>query len=431
MHMVASMEDTGSRAQGPEAAGWPVRPGLVAAAILRGPFSARTWQATASLAVSVLAGACFFPLIAAALIVSGLAGIPAAGKPVSAFAGRMSAQMARFDGWRVRRLGGQDIGPDPPWSSPVPPLRLAGYQLARFPVAAALAFLAYVWWYNAVVLLLLPVSSGPGLPVVISRWRLAEVVLTPGGVALGFALGIVLVLGGIQVLRAAAAVDAGLARALLGPSRHSAEIARLSHTRALAVQAAESERRRIERDLHDGFQPRLVSLAAQLGLAIARFDRDPAAARPLLGQAHEQAKTALADLRGVIRGIHPPVLDERGLDAALSGLVAGCPVPVRVDLSLARRPDPTREAIAYFVAAEAITNITRHSGAGKASVTITDTGGPLAIVAEDDGQGGAAARPGGGLAGLGARVAAIDGTLTITSPPGGPTRIEAMLPCAP
>jgi signal transduction histidine kinase len=431
VHMVADMGDTGSRAQGPQAASGPVRPGQVAIAILHGPVSLRTWLATASLAVSVLAGACVFPLITAALIVSGaLAGIPAAGMPASAFTGRLSARLARFDRWRVRHLGGQDIGPAPLLNSADSPLRLAGYQLARFPAAAALAFLAYVWWANTIVLLLLPVSPGPGFPIVFSRWRLGEVVLTPAGAALGCALGIVFVLAGVQILRAAAAIDAGLARTLLGPSRLSSEVARLSQARALAVEAAESERRRIERDLHDGFQPRLVSLAAQLGLAMARLDRDPAAARPLVGRAHGEAKTALADLRHVIRGIHPPVLDERGLDAALSGLVAGCPVPVRVDLSLPARPDRTREAIAYFVAAEAITNITRHSGAQKASVTITGAGGSLAVLVEDDGRGGAAARPGGGLAGLAARAAAVDGTLTITSPPGGPTRVEAVLPCA-
>ena len=196
----------------------------------------------------------------------------------------------------------------------------------------------------------------------------------------------------MQVLLAAAAIDAALARALLGPTRESAEIARLTRARALAVEAAESERCRIERDLHDGFQPRLVSLAAQIGLAMARFDRDPAAVRSMLGQAHAEAKTAMADLRGVIRGLHPPVLDERGLDAALSGLIVGCPVPVRVDVSLSQRPDPVREAIAYFVAAEAITNITKHSGAGKAAVTITDAGGRLTVLVEDHGRGGAAAR---------------------------------------
>jgi hypothetical protein len=125
---------------------------------------------------------------------------------------------------------------------------------------------------------------------------------------------------------------------------------------------------------------------------------DPVAARSMLGRAHAEAKTAMADLRGVIRGLHPPVLDERGLDAALSGLIIGCPVPVRVDVSLSQHPDPTREAIAYFVAAEAITNITKHSGAGKAAVTITDASGPLTVLVEDDGRGGAAAVPGGGRA---------------------------------
>jgi signal transduction histidine kinase len=408
-----------------------VRPAQVAAVILHGPVSSRTWLATASLAVSLLAGACLFPLITVALLVSGaLAGIPAAGRLASAGTVRLSARLARFDRWRVRRLAGEDIGPPPPGNGPVLPLRLASYQLARLPVAAALAFLAYLWWANTLVFLLLPMSTHEGFPIVFSRWRLGEVVLTPGGIALGFAIGIIFAFAGVQILRVAAAADARLALALLGPSRLSSEVARLSQARALAVEAAESERRRIERDLHDGFQPRLVSLAAQLGLAMARFDRDAAAARSLLGQAHEEAKTALADLRDVIRGIHPPVLDECGLDAALSGLVAGCLVPVRVDLSLPARPDPHREAIAYFVAAEAITNITRHSGAHKASVTITDARGSLAILVQDDGRGGAAARPGGGLAGLAARVAAVDGTLTITSPPGGPTRVEAVLPCA-
>jgi signal transduction histidine kinase len=409
----------------------PVRPAQVAAAILRGPVCSRTWLAMASLAVSLLAGACLFPLITVALLVSAaLAGIPGPGRPAFAGTVRLSERLARFDRWRVRRLAGEDIGPPVPGDGAVLPLRLAGYQLVRLPAAAALAFLAYIWWSNTLVLLLLPLSAHAGFPIVFSSWRLGEVVLSPGGVALWFAIGIVFVFAGAQILRAAAAIDAGLALALLGPSRLSSEVARLSQARALAVQAAESERRRIERDLHDGFQPRLVSLAAQLGLAIARFDRDAAAARPLLGQAHEEAKTALADLRGVIRGIHPPVLDEHGLDAALSGLVAGCPVPVQVDLSLPGRPDPTREAIAYFIAAEAITNITRHSGAHKATVAITQAFGSLTILVEDDGRGGAMPRPGGGLAGLAARVTAVEGKLTITSPPGGPTRVEAVLPCA-
>ena len=209
----------------------------------------------------------------------------------------------------------------------------------------------------------------------------------------------------------------------------SAEVEHLGAARAQAVESADSERRRIERDLHDGLQPRLVSLALELGIARSRFERDPDYARSLLEQAHEEAKIAIQDLRSLVRGIHPSVLDERGLDAALSALVASCAVPVRVVVSLTRRPDRPREAVAYFVVAEAITNVTKHAGASAASVTITDEGSLLRVLVEDDGEGGAAVEPGGGLAGLAARVAAIDGTLTVTSPPGGPTRVEAVLPC--
>ncbi len=226
--------------------------------------------------------------------------------------------------------------------------------------------------------------------------------------------------------------NAALARALLGPSRTgqlSAEVEHLGAARAHAVESADSERRKIERDLHDGLQPRLVSLALELGIARARFERDPDYARSLLEQAHEEAKIAIQDLRSLVRGIHPSVLDERGLDAALSALVASCAVPVEVDVSLSGRPDRPQEAVAYFVAAEAITNVTKHSSASSASVTITDDGTFLRVLVADDGKGGAAAEPGGGLAGLAARVAAIDGTFTIISPPGGPTLVEAVMPC--
>ncbi|MGH3245786.1 MAG: sensor histidine kinase [Trebonia sp.] len=422
--------------EGSAAPGWDTPGGLgqlslerVSVALLRTPFSARAWLAAASLVLSVLVGACFFAAAAVALVAgAALAGIPGTATARDALTARLPARLTRFDRWRMQNLNGIDIGvrvsPDGGRLS----LRPALYQLVRFPAAAALALLSYFWWANSLLFLLLPVIRPARLTIAVFSLKFGEVALTPGGLVAGVTIGVVMVFVGVQVVRAAAALDAALARAMLGPSRTSVEIARLTQARTMAVQAAESERRRIERDLHDGFQPRLVSLAAQIGLAMARFDRDPAAARAMLGQAHLEAKTAMADLRGVIRGLHPPVLDERGLDASLSGLIIGCPVPVAVDVSLARRPDATREAIAYFVAAEAITNISRHSGARKATVTITDASGPLMIVVEDDGQGGATAAPGGGLAGLAARVAAVDGTLTTTSPPGGPTRIEAVLP---
>jgi signal transduction histidine kinase len=147
-------------------------------------------------------------------------------------------------------------------------------------------------------------------------------------------------------------------------------------------------------------------------------------------QAHDDVKTALHDLRGLVRGIHPSVLDERGLDAALSSLVAGCPIPFHVDVQLGHRPDHTREGIAYFVTAEAINNVTKHSGATSASVLIADAHGVLRVMVEDNGRGGAHFEPNGGLAGLRDRVTAVDGELRVVSPVGGPTRVEAVIPCA-
>ena len=218
------------------------------------------------------------------------------------------------------------------------------------------------------------------------------------------------------------------ARLLLAPGRQ-AEIGRLTEARAQAVAAAEAERRRIERDLHDGLQPLLVSLAVDLGIAEARFGKDPGSARSLVARAHADAKTAIEELRCLVRGIHPSVLDGRGLDAALSALIAGCPVPVTLRVDLPQRPHPVREAAAYYVAAEAITNITKHASARTATITVQAGERDLRVAVEDDGAGGARVSPGGGLAGLEMRIRSIDGTFTVSSPPGGPTRIEAVIPC--
>jgi signal transduction histidine kinase len=217
-------------------------------------------------------------------------------------------------------------------------------------------------------------------------------------------------------------------RLLLAPTKQ-AEIDRLAEARVQAVAAAEAERRRIERDLHDGLQPLLVSLAVDLGIAEARFGKDPDSARSLVARAHADAKTAIEELRGLVRGIHPSVLDGRGLDAALSALIASCPVPVTLRVDLPQRPDPVREAAAYYVAAEAITNITKHASARTATLTVQAGERDLCVAVEDDGDGGARIEPGGGLAGLDARIRSIDGTFTVSSPPGGPTRVEAVIPC--
>ena len=237
-----------------------------------------------------------------------------------------------------------------------------------------------------------------------------------------------------QVTRA----DEALARALLGPSRSEELVLRLeslTRSRADIVAATDAERRRIERDLHDGAQQRLVSLAMNLGMARSRFDGAPEPVRQAIADAHDEAMLALSELREFIRGLYPAVLSDRGLDAALSGLAARAPLPVRLRVDVPRPASPSVEAVAYFIVSEALTNVVRHAQAAQAEVTVTRTGDVLRIAVTDDGSGGAVpatgdgAGRGTGLAGLAQRAAAVDGTLTIDSPPGGPTVIVAELPC--
>jgi signal transduction histidine kinase len=230
-----------------------------------------------------------------------------------------------------------------------------------------------------------------------------------------------------------ARVDAYLGRKLLGAGRAEAlaqRIAALSRSRADVVAATDAERRRIERDLHDGAQQRLVSLALNLGMARdALTDDVPEPARKAIVDAHDEATLALAELREFVRGLYPVVLDDRGLDAALSGIAARSPVPVRLTVDVSGRCDPSIEAVAYFVVSEALTNIARHAHAGRAWVSVVRTADRLRVTVTDDGVGGADPGAGTGLRGLAQRSAAVDGTLTVTSPPGGPTTITVELPC--
>jgi signal transduction histidine kinase len=248
-----------------------------------------------------------------------------------------------------------------------------------------------------------------------------------------------------QVSRAHAA----LGRALLGPRRRDAldeRVEVLTEGRSKAVEAAIVERRRIERDLHDGAQQRLVSLAMALGMARQKLENGPggttagnpeaARATELVREAHEEAKRALAEIRDLIRGIHPAVLTDRGLDAAVSALAGRSPVPTSVDVELDERPPEAAEITAYFVIAEALANVAKHSGASEARVWVRrernarsgdHPGDPLVVEVVDDGRGGA--DPAGtGLAGLADRAVVLDGRLTVESPTGGPTRVRAELP---
>lgn len=225
-----------------------------------------------------------------------------------------------------------------------------------------------------------------------------------------------------------------LARAILVPSREAQleEQARTSDTRrAGAVRAAEVERTRIERDLHDGVQPRLVSIGMTLGLAQTKIDDDPEAAKALVAEAHASTKSAITELRQLARGIHASVLEDRGLDAALSALASRSHIPVTLDVRLPRRCSRPAEAAVYFSIAEALTNAAKHSRAGscRVDVRVRDDGSLWARV-EDDGLGGARVVPGGGLDGIMNRVTAAGGTVRIDSPQGGPTSVEVTVPCA-
>ncbi|MEI3846801.1 MULTISPECIES: histidine kinase [unclassified Microbacterium] len=225
-----------------------------------------------------------------------------------------------------------------------------------------------------------------------------------------------------------------ISRAVMVPSREAqlAAAARASSLQhAGAVRAADVERTRIERDLHDGVQPRLVSVGMTLGLAQQKIDADPEAAKALISEAHTSTKAAITELRQLARGIHTSVLDDRGLDAALSALVARSVVPVHTDVRLDGRCSRDTEAAAYFVIAEALTNAAKHSRATEVRVVVRlREPGVLWARVEDNGVGGARVVPGGGLDGIVNRVLAAGGEARIDSPAGGPTSVEVSIPCA-
>jgi signal transduction histidine kinase len=202
----------------------------------------------------------------------------------------------------------------------------------------------------------------------------------------------------------------------------------LAASRARLVEAADAARRRIERDLHDGAQQRLVAAALELTILERRLDRDPAGARSALERAREHLDHGLLELRDLARGIHPAVLTERGLEAAVVALVQRATVPVELEVSLRERLDAGIEAAAYFVVSEALTNVAKYAGAEAASVQVRLTGGALLVTIADDGVGGAELDRGSGLRGLADRVQAVGGVLSVTSPPGQGTRLTAQLP---
>jgi signal transduction histidine kinase len=249
-----------------------------------------------------------------------------------------------------------------------------------------------------------------------------------GGTFAAFAAGAAMLLAAPWVARGAAAADCWLMRGMLGPGRLAQRVADLEQTRALAVEDSAAQLRRVERDLHDGAQIRLATLAMNLGMARERLkpDADPEL-RELVDAAHQGAKDALADLRNLARGIHPPALDN-GLPDALATLAATSVIPVELTADTPQRPAPAIETIAYFCAAELLANAVKHSGANKIRVELAEHGEALVLRVTDDGVGGANQALGTGLAGLAQRVRTVDGEVHVVSPAGGPTQATVTLP---
>ncbi|CAL9535589.1 sensor histidine kinase [Streptomyces sp. enrichment culture] len=231
------------------------------------------------------------------------------------------------------------------------------------------------------------------------------------------------------IARALTNVDRAMVRGLLSPSDElERRIAELESDRGVVVDTAAADLRRIERDLHDGAQARLVNLAMGLGLAKEKLLEDPDAAAAMVDEAHGEVKLALQELRDLARGIHPAVLTDRGLDAALSSVASRCTVPVEVTVDLTERPAAAIEGIAYFTVSELLQNISKHSGARSASVEVWRSSDRLLIQVGDDGRGGARLDGGTGMKGLADRLSAVDGLFVVDSPEGGPTTITAELP---
>jgi signal transduction histidine kinase len=311
-----------------------------------------------------------------------------------------------------------------------------GYFAVLFPITLVEFVISTALWFFGGVLLLAPVLAlftrvtmdfGGDTRLVVDQ-PLEGIPFTPVGAAV--------IVVALYVTRVMGTCHATLASLLLGPGAGQAENqvlrARADHlqaSRARGVDAAESERRRIERDLHDGAQQRLLAVAMDIGRARAKLDEDPVGARVLIEQAHAGTKEAISELRDLARGIYPAILTDRGLDPALSGLAARAPVPVEVEVDLPDRPPAAVESIAYFIVAESLANIAKYARATRASIKVSRDDHWVIVEISDNGVGGAVARHGGGLAGLADRAATIDGILTVNSPLGGPTVVRADLPC--
>lgn len=407
---------------------------------LAAPVSASAWLATISVCWSlVVSSVAFFVLFFLTIFAVPLTLLALVGLPLLWIAFGISRGVAEIERWQSAVFLGADL-PLRPWARPgaLPSrmwqrtksrgswLELVYALVVRPLISFAGAVVVFGAWGGGLAFVLFPLYGGhTASHGALFGWSPEWAI----SVLVHVVIGLGLLLAAPWLARGAAAVQFLAGLALLAPNdREQLEtrVETLQDTRSRMVAAADAERRRIERDLHDGAQQRLVALAMTLGRA--KVSKDPELTAALVGEAHEEAKLALGELRDLARGIHPAVLTDRGLDAALSALAARSPIPVYVTAHVPQRPTPGVEAVAYFIAAEALTNVHKHSGARQAWITVGELGDRLQLEIIDDGHGGADFAAGTGLTGLRDRARAIDGDLTLSSPPGGPTRIRVELP---
>ncbi|MEU9009752.1 sensor domain-containing protein [Streptomyces sp. NPDC048479] len=416
---------------------------------LRAPLEGRTWREFGYLLLSLPMSIVFFTFaittvsLGAGLLVTFL-GIPVLAAGLVGCRGLGALERAR-----ARALLGLDVAdPAPlrgkksglmPWVGAVlksgASWRHLIYAVLHFPWAVFAFCVSLTFWVTGWTLLLYPLyhwvfplyAGQDGLQVYGDGTRnfyLDE----PFELAVTSLIGLVLTLATPWLMRGLVSVDRVLVAGLLGPSRLATRVVELESDRGMVVDTAAADLRRIERDLHDGAQARLVALAMDLGLAKEKLLEDPDAAARMVDEAHGEVKVALQELRDLARGIHPAVLTDRGLDAALSSVASRCTVPVSVEVDLPARPAPAIEGIAYFTVSELLQNVSKHAQAGRATVDVWRSQDRLMLQVTDDGRGGADTSVGTGLAGLAERLDAVDGILAVDSPVGGPTTVTAELP---
>ncbi|MEU6534901.1 sensor domain-containing protein [Streptomyces sp. NPDC047000] len=418
-------------------------------AVVRAPFEARGWRELCYVLLSLPLGITLF--VYAVTMVSLGAGllITFLGVPVLAAALAGCRGLGALERARARHLLRLEVGaPEPLRVRKAGPLgwmgavlksgtswRALSYAVLQFPWSVFSFSVAVTFWTCGWGLLTYPlwfwtypVFGGQDGMQLYGDAHHQIYLDNPFEVTVTALVGLLFTLATPWIVRALTMVDRLMVHGLLGPSRLSARVVELESDRGVVVDTAAADLRRIERDLHDGAQARLVALAMDLGLAKEKLLEDPDAAASMVTEAHGEVKLALQELRDLARGIHPAVLTDRGLDAALSAVASRCTVPVRVDVDLTRRPAAAIEGIAYFTVSELLQNVSKHSGARNASVDVWRSDDRLLLQVEDDGHGGAGATGGSGLAGLAERLDAVDGVLVVDSPAGGPTRITAELP---